>query len=101
MEPLVSTLDKDPILALALQDGLVPIVKLELPMSVLIIFVSMVAPVRVLESITIPVSVLLASMVFIVNCKPKLAQTILAKMKPIAKIPLKVTNAGANQDSPE
>ena len=46
MEPHVLILVRDHILVLVLQDGLVPIAKLELPMSVLIIFVSMVVLVR-------------------------------------------------------
>merc|ERR1719245_1875807 len=61
----------------------------------------MVVLAKALVSITILVFVPLAFMVFIANCKLKLVRTILARTMPIAKTPLKDTNAVANQDSPE
>ena len=101
MELLASTLVKDLTLVLALLDGLVPTAKSGSPMSALTTFVSMVVLAKALVSTIILVFVPLAFMVFIVNCKPKLALTIHARMMPIAKTPLKDTNAVANLDSPE
>ena len=101
MELLASTPVKDLTLVLALLDGLVPTAKSGSPMSAPTTFVSMVVLAKALVSITILVFVPLAFMVFIANCKPKLVPTILARMMPIAKTPLKDTNAVANLDSPE
>ena len=101
MELLASTLVKDLTLVLALLDGLVPTAKSESPMSAPTTFVSMVVLAKALVSTIILVFVPLAFMVFIANCKPKLVPTILARMMPIAKTPLKDTNAVANLDSPE
>ena len=101
MELLASTLVKDLTLVLALLDGLVPIAKSGSPTSALTTSVSMVGLAKALVSTTTLVFVLLAFTVFIASCKPKLAQTTHARTMPIAKTPLKDTNAVANQDSPE
>ena len=101
MELLASTPVKDLTLALALLDGPVPIAKSESPMSALTISVSMVVLAKVLVSTITLVCVLLAFTESIANCKPKLVPTTLARMMPIAKTPLKDTNAVVNQDSQE